>query len=146
MTQPDPPARPDVTGATEALDGYLARQGDRRPGRRCATCGASPGAGWSPSSVRATAGDIYTVARRRTRAPGATTAPPPARPCSQFPDDPRLPHLATVMTPAEHRPLADALESAARRSPTSPPTGSSSTSPPSPSGTSRGTGACSGTG
>jgi aminoglycoside phosphotransferase (APT) family kinase protein len=106
-------ARPDVTGATEALDGYLARQGTSRTRPPLRYLRRKPGRGlvavFGPGDV----GDIYTVTvdeRALTGIPDEAT--PTVQP---FPVDPQLPDLATVMAPAGHRPLAVALESAARQ-------------------------------
>ena len=109
------PARPDVTGATEALDEYLARRDPDRARPSLRYLRRKPGRGlvavFGPGDV----GDIYTVTldeRSLADAPDGDPARPTIR---QFPDDPKLPHLDEVMTPAEHLPLAGALEDAARR-------------------------------
>lgn len=109
--------RPRVTGATEALDGYLARQGtgSTRPPLRYLR--RKPGRGlvavFGPNDV----GDIFTVtlderSLQEVRG-GDEAAPLPT--VRQFPADPQLPHLDSVMAPSEHDPLAAALESTARR-------------------------------
>jgi hypothetical protein len=107
-------ARPSVTGATEALDAYLLRQGtEGRPPLRYLR--RKPGRGLVAVFGPGERGDIYTVTvdeRSLLEQPDAAT---PGATVQQFPVDPRLPHLDTVMTPSEHGPLAAALESAARR-------------------------------
>jgi hypothetical protein len=105
-----------VTGATEALDGYLARLGTDRGRPPLRYLRRKPGRGlvavFGPDDL----GDIYTVTvaeRSLVEVPDGADGPsgPTVR---QFPVDPQLPHLETVMAPSEHRPLAVALESAAR--------------------------------
>ena len=138
------PARPGVTGATEALDGYLARQGGDRTGHRCGTCVASPVAGWSPSSGRATAGDIYTVTVDEDAAHGGAGRRR-AAPARRSSSSRSIPQLAAPGTPSWRRP-----STRPRATSSSPPHGGSSTcrrlaaastSSPSPSGTSPATGA-----
>jgi hypothetical protein len=111
------PARPSVTTATEALDGYLARQGSDRARPPLRYLRRKPGRGlvavFSSGDLRA----IYTVTvdeRSLLEVPDDAAAPS-GHTVHQFPIDPQLPHLDTVMAPSEHRPLAVALESAARR-------------------------------
>jgi hypothetical protein len=105
-----------VTGATGALDGYLAQQGTGsvRPPLRYLR--RKPGRGLVAVFGPGDSGDIYTVTldeRSLTGMPDdALSSVPTVQP---FPVDPRLPGLATVMAPAGDPRLADALESAARR-------------------------------
>jgi Phosphotransferase enzyme family len=116
-------ARPNVTGATEALDGYLAGRdaGRARPPLRYLR--RKPGRGlvavFGPNEL----GDIYTVTvDERSLAPASDDAPPPSAPTIQeFPVDPKLAHLDAVMAPSEHPALTVALESAARRIDDVPP-------------------------
>jgi hypothetical protein len=110
------PARPSVTGAFEALDGHLARQGTDRARPPLRYLRRKPGRGLVAVFGPGDLGDIYTVTvdeRSLLEVPTGDAAPsgPTVR---QFPDDPHLPHLDTVMAPSGHRLLA-ALESAARR-------------------------------
>jgi hypothetical protein len=108
------PARPRVTGVTEALDGYLAGHGgsgDRPPLRYLRR---KPGRGLVAVFGPGERGDIYTVTvdeRTLVDAPEDSAASPTVR---RFPVDPRLPHLDAVMAPSGHRPLEAALETAAR--------------------------------
>jgi Phosphotransferase enzyme family len=108
------PARPNVTGATEALDAYLARQGTGRPRPSLRYLRRKPGRGlvavFGPGDLE----DVYTVTvdERSLLDTPASSSGPTVR---QFPDDPQLPHLDTVMAPSGHRSLVVALESAARR-------------------------------
>jgi hypothetical protein len=122
------PARPLVTGATEALNGYLARKGIDRARPPLRYLRRKPGRGlvavFGPSGL----GDIYTVTvdeRSLIEKPGDAApdgAPAASGPTVQeFPVDPKLPHLDTVMAPSEHSPLAVALESTARRAHDVPP-------------------------
>ncbi|MET0764720.1 MAG: phosphotransferase [Blastococcus sp.] len=109
------PARPRVTGATEALDGYLAGRGIDRPRPPLRYLRRKPGRGlvavFGPGAV----GDIYTVTvdeqsllevSDATELSGSTV--------QEFPVDPRLPQLDAVMAPAEHPGLAAVLEATAR--------------------------------
>jgi hypothetical protein len=60
-------------------------------------------------------GDIYTVTvDERTLLEGLDAADLSGSTVQEFPVDPKLPHLDTVMAPAEHPDLAAALESTAR--------------------------------
>ena len=111
------PTRPNLSGVTVALDGYLARQGaaGARPPLRYLRRKSGRGlvAVFGPGDRD----DIYTV----------TVDEPSLVEMSDdvtgsfglevrgFPVDPQLPHLATVMAPSGHSPLAVALEAAARR-------------------------------
>jgi hypothetical protein len=106
-----------VTGATEALDGYLARLGTDLPRPSLRYLRRKPGRGLVAVFGPGDRGDIYTVTvdeRALLEVPvgDAAASGPTVR---QFPDDPHLPHLDTVMAPSGHRFLADALESTARR-------------------------------
>ena len=115
MSTPTRP-RPDVTGATVALDGYLARQGTSRTRPPLRYLRRKPGRGLVAVFGPGDLGDIYTVTvdeRALASIPdGATPSVPTVQP---FPVDPQLPDLETVMAPAGHRPLATALEATARR-------------------------------
>jgi hypothetical protein len=109
-------ARPNVTGATQALDAYLAQQGTRRARPPLRYLRRKPGRGlvavFGPGDV----GDIYTVSvdeRALLEGPGAAVLS--GSTVQAFPVDPKLPHLDAVMAPAEHADLAAALESTARR-------------------------------
>jgi hypothetical protein len=117
------PERPSVTGATEALDGYLARQGADRGRPPLRYLRRKPGRGLVAVFGPGDRGDIYTVTvdeRSLLEVPDGDAAPSgPA--VQRFPDDPQLPHLDTVMAPSEHRPLTDALESTARQAHEVPP-------------------------
>jgi hypothetical protein len=111
------PARPSVTGAFEALDGHLAQQGTDRARPPLRYLRRKPGRGLVAVFGPGDLGDIYTVIvdeRSLLEVPAGEAAPsgPTVR---QFPDDPHLPHLDTVMAPSGHRVLTDALESTARR-------------------------------
>lgn len=111
------PARPRVTGAGEALDGYLAQQGGNAARPPLRYLRRKPGRGLVAIFGPAGSGDIYTVTVDERTLVGAPDGDPaPSSPTvRRFPDDPKLPHLDTVMAPAAHRPLALALEAAARR-------------------------------
>jgi hypothetical protein len=115
MSTSTAPARPRVTGATEALDGYLAVQGTKRPRPPLRYLRRKPGRGlvavFGPGAV----GDIYTVTvDERTLLEGPDDAALSGSTIQVFPVDPKLPHLDTVMAPSEHPDLAAALESTAR--------------------------------
>jgi hypothetical protein len=123
MSTPTGVARPSVTDATEALDGYLARQGTDRARPPLRYLRRKPGRGLVAVFGPGDLGDIYTVTvderslvevPDRAEVPGGARTPagPTVR---QFPVDPQLPNLDTVMAPSEHRPLAVALESTVRR-------------------------------
>jgi hypothetical protein len=117
------PARPSVTGVTEALDGHLARQGADRPRPPLRYLRRKPGRGLVAVFGPDRLGEIYTVTLdenllREVPDGDPVTAGPTVR---QFPVDPQLPHLDTVMAPSEDRPLTLALESAARRAHDVPP-------------------------
>jgi hypothetical protein len=106
-----------VTGAGEALDEHLARQGGEgaRPPLRYLR--RKPGRGLVAIFGPAGTGDIYTVTvdeRSLVDAPDGDPGRSSAT-VRRFPDDPKLPHLDTVMAPSAHRPLALALEATARR-------------------------------
>jgi len=109
------PARPRVTGVTEALDGYLAGRGggDRPPLRYLRR---KPGRGLVAVFGPGERGDIYTVTvdeRSLIDVPPDAAAPsgPTVR---QFPADPQLPHLDAAMAPSADGSLTAALASAAR--------------------------------
>ncbi|MGZ4650268.1 MAG: hypothetical protein ACXV3A_07015, partial [Kineosporiaceae bacterium] len=106
-----------MTTVTEALDGYLARQGTDRTRPPLRYLRRKPGRGLVAVFGPGDRGDIYTVTVDERSVLGAADGDGihsvPA--VQQFPVDPKLPHLDTVMAPAGHRPLVDALESAARR-------------------------------
>ena len=110
-------ARPDVTGATTALDDYLARRRTGHPRPPLRYLRRKPGRGLVAVFGPGDLGDIYTVTldeRTLLHLPddaGARTGPT----IQQFPVDRALPHLAIVMAPSEHQALADVLESTARR-------------------------------
>lgn len=116
MTTTITSARPDVTAVFDALDAHLARQGTDRARPPLRYLRRKPGRGlvgvFGPGDVD----DIYTVTVDERSLLGALEETAPYGPTvQQFPVDPKLPHLATVMTPAEHPALAAALESTARR-------------------------------
>jgi hypothetical protein len=111
------PARPRVTGVTEALDGYLAGHGGssgNRPPLRYLR--RKPGRGLVAVFGPGERGDIYTVTLDEQSLAGLPTevAAQPAPTVRQFPIDPQLPHLDDVMAPALGSSLVVALESAAR--------------------------------
>ena len=124
MSIPTVLARPIVTVATDALDEHLARQHTDavRPPLRYLR--RKPGRGLVAVFGPGELGDIYTVTVAEGalgEAPGDDAAVPSGLTIRQFPDDPQLPHLDTVMAPSASRPLAGALESAARRAHDVPP-------------------------
>jgi hypothetical protein len=107
--------RPRVTGATEVLDDYLARQGTDRVRPPLRYLRRKPGRGlvavFGPGDV----GDIYTVTvdeRSLLEGPGAAELT--GSTVQEFPLDPKLPHLDAVMAPADHPDLAAVLEATAR--------------------------------
>jgi hypothetical protein len=109
--------RPNVSGATEALDGYLARRGIDRGRPPLRYLRRKPGRGLVAVFGPGDLGDIYTVTvdeRTLLEGPDGAAAPSGST-VQEFPVDPKLPHLDTVMAPSENRPLASALESTARR-------------------------------
>lgn len=110
-------ARPSVIAATEALDGYLARQGTggNRPPLRYLR--GKPGRGLVAVFGPGDRGEIYTVTIDEGSLLGASDgdAAAPGPTVRRFPADPQLPYLDAAMAPSAHRPLADAIESAARR-------------------------------
>jgi hypothetical protein len=102
--------RPSVTGATAALDEYLAGSAVPRPRPPLRYLRRKPGRGLV--AVFGSGGkDVYTVTVDERSLADAT----PRATVQEFPADPKLPHLDVVMAPSEHRFLAGALESAARR-------------------------------
>ncbi|MFP5372416.1 MAG: hypothetical protein ACLGI3_16935, partial [Actinomycetes bacterium] len=117
MSTTDGPARPSVTGAAEALDNYLARQGTGATRPPLTYLRRKPGRGlvavFGPDDRR----NVFTVTadERSLLAVPDGTAPPSVFTIQHFPVDPELPHLRTVMAPSEHRRLAEVLESTARR-------------------------------
>ena len=109
-------AKLDVTGATVALDGYLAREGTSRTRPPLRYLRRKPGRGLVAVFGPGDLGDIYTVTVDERALTGIPDDAAPSGPTVQpFPVDPHLPDLATVMAPGGHPPLAVALESAARR-------------------------------
>ena len=116
-TTTGPVRPPDVTGATEALDGYLAGEGAdrRRPPLRYLR--RKPGRGLVAVFGPDDRGEIYTVTVDERSFQDASDGDPsvPGATVQHFPVDPRLPQLRTVMTPSGQGALAAALESAARR-------------------------------
>ena len=122
MTTTITSARPNVTAVFDALDAYLERQGTGRARPPLRYLRRKPGRGlvgvFGPGDVD----DIYTVTvDERTLLGAPDEATPSAPTVQQFPVDPKLPHLAAVMAPAEHPDLAAALESTARRFHAVPP-------------------------
>lgn len=97
---------PSVTGATDALDAHLARLGTGRPRPPLRYLRRKPGRGLVAVFGPDGSGDVHTV----TVDDGAA-----APTVHRFPEDPRLPFLATVMAPAAHPSLARVLESTVRR-------------------------------
>ena len=114
MTTTTERTRIRVTGATEALDAYLARQGTGRPRPPLRYLRRKPGRGLVAVFGPGDGGDIYTVSLDERslldESDGDATGPT----IQQFPVDPKLPHLDTVMAPSQHPSLAAALESTAR--------------------------------
>jgi hypothetical protein len=108
--------RPRVTGATEALDGYLARQGADRTRPPLRYLRRKPGRGLVAVFGPGDGGDIYTVTLdERSLLDLPDGAAPTGPTIQQFPIDPKLPHLDTVMAPSRHPALEAALEATARR-------------------------------
>ena len=117
MSPPTGPTRPDVTGVTTALDGYLARQGADGPRPPLRYLRRKPGRGLVAVFGPGDRDGIYTVTVDERSLAGtsdeaAVRSVPRVRP---FPVDPQLPHLDGVMAPSEHPSLAATLEAAARR-------------------------------
>jgi Phosphotransferase enzyme family len=114
--------RPNVTSATAALDGYLAQQGTGRSRPPLRYLRRKPGRGLVAVFGPGAGGDIYTVTVDEQSlvggpvgdARGAEEAGAAGPTVQQFPVDPHLPHLETVMAPATDRALAAVLESTAR--------------------------------
>ena len=107
--------RPRVTGATEALDDYLAGRGADRERPPLRYLRRKPGRGLVAVFGPGAAGDIYTVTvDERSLLEGSDGAALSGSTVQEFPVDPKLPHLAAVMAPAEHPDLAAALEATAR--------------------------------
>ena len=115
MSAPAALRRPRVTGATEALDGYLTRQGTARPRPPLRYLRRKPGRGLVAIFGPGTVGDIYTVTVDERSLLEDVEGAASGATIQEFPVDPKLPHLSTVMAPSRHRPLADALEAAARQ-------------------------------
>ena len=116
MSAPPRSVRPNVTGVTEALDGYLAHHGENshRPPLRYLR--RKPGRGLVAVFGPGDGGDIYTVTVAEASLAGDSgegNAPAPA--VQQFPTDPLLPDLDVVMAPAEHPSLRAVLERTARQ-------------------------------
>jgi hypothetical protein len=108
-------ARPNVSGATVALDGYIAQRGTQRPRPPLRYLRRKPGRGlvavFGPGDV----GDIYTVTvDERTLLEGPDITDLSGSTVQEFPVDPKLPHLDAVMAPTEHPDLSAALETTAR--------------------------------
>ncbi|WP_222266678.1 phosphotransferase [Modestobacter marinus] len=122
MSTPTAPARPNVTLATEALDHHLAGQDTDRPRPPLRYLRRKPGRGLVAVFGPDQRGQIFTVTVDEQSllgtADGAAATGPTVQ---QFPVDPKLPHLDTVMAPAGHGALASALESTARRFSDVPP-------------------------
>jgi len=116
VSAPAQPARPNVTGATSALDGFLARRGTGAPRPPLRYLRRKPGRGLVAVFGPGDTGAIFTVTVDEASVLAAAGGDATASGCTinEFPVDPQLPHLDTVMTPAGHPPLAAALESAAR--------------------------------
>ena len=110
-------ARPMVTGATDALDQYLARAGTDRARPPLRYLRRKPGRGLVAVFGPGDRNDIYTVTVDEGSVLGTPDgdAAPSGPTVQEFPVDPKLPHLDTVMTPSGNQALADALESTARR-------------------------------
>jgi hypothetical protein len=106
-----------VTGATEALDAYLARREEVRNRPPLRYLRNKPGRGLVAVFGPGDGGDIYTVTLEAPAGRGSPQdAPEGSGPAIQeFPVDPKLPHLDAVMSPSAHPALAAALESTARR-------------------------------
>jgi hypothetical protein len=104
-----------VTGATAALDAFLARQGTDAPGPPLRYLRRKPGRGLVAVYGPGDTGSIFTVTVGEAALLEASDGDVAAG-CTvnRFPVDPQLPDLATVMGPAAHPPLAAALASAAR--------------------------------
>ena len=107
--------RPNVTGATEALDGYMARRGTERPRPPLRYLRRKPGRGLVAVFGPGAGGDIYTVTvDEQALLEGVDAATLSGSTVQEFPVDPKLPHLDVVMAPSGHPALAAALESTAR--------------------------------
>lgn len=114
-----------MTGATSALDGFLARRGTGAPRPPLRYLRRKPGRGLVAVFGPGDTGAIFTVTLDEASLLAAPGGDATASGCTvnEFPVDPRLPHLDTVMTPSGHPPLAAALESAAREVHDVPPAG-----------------------
>ncbi|TFV71353.1 hypothetical protein E4P39_18800 [Blastococcus sp. CT_GayMR19] len=109
------PARPMVTGATDALDRYLADEGTDRTRPPLRYLRRKPGRGLVAVFGPSDRGDIYTVSvDERSLLEGLDAAGVSGSTVQAFPVDPKLPHLDAVMAPSAHADLAAALESTAR--------------------------------
>jgi len=117
MSTPTALARPNVTLATDALDRHLARQDTDRSRPPLRYLRRKPGRGLVAVFGPDQRGQIFTVTvdeQSLARMPdGAAAGDGPT--VRQFPVDPKLPHLDTVMAPTGHPDLVTALESTARR-------------------------------
>ena len=104
-----------MTGATSALDGFLARQGSDAPRPPLRYLRRKPGRGLVAVYGPGETGSIFTVTVTEAALLEASDGDV-ASGCTvnQFPVDPQLPDLDVVMRPSAHAPLAAALESAAR--------------------------------
>jgi Phosphotransferase enzyme family len=115
MTTSTGPGKLRVTGAAEALDQHLARQGTDRTRPPLRYLRRKPGRGlvaiFGPDGL----GRIYTVTvdERSLLAPPEDGDALSDATIQQFPMDPKLPDLEAVMAPSGD--LADALDSTARR-------------------------------
>jgi hypothetical protein len=104
-----------VTGATDALDRYLAHEGADRTRPPLRYLRRKPGRGLVAVFGPSDRGDIYTVSvDERSLLEGLDAAGASGSTVQAFPVDPKLPHLDAVMAPSEHADLAAALESTAR--------------------------------
>jgi hypothetical protein len=115
MTTMTGSTRPNVTAATQALDGYLAGHGDDRARPPLRYLRRKPGRGLVAVFGPGRVGDIYTVTVDEQALARPGDAALSGANIERFPIDPKLPHLDTVMAPSEHRVLADVLESTVRR-------------------------------
>jgi len=117
-------SRPDVSLVTDALDSHLARQDTDRTRPPLRYLRRKPGRGlvgvFGPDRLTR----IYTVTVDEQTLLGGTDGAAATGPTvQQFPVDPQLPDLDTVMAPAPHGPLAAALEQAVRQVSDVPPDG-----------------------
>ena len=109
-------ARPRVTGATEALEAYLARQGTDRARPPLRYLRRKPGRGLVAVFGPGEAGDIFTVTvDERCLIEGVDAAGNSGSTVQAFPADVKLPYLDAAMAPSHHADLAAALESTVRK-------------------------------